>query len=249
MQSHGMSCHVLTCKHSSCLWFEAPRCSCWVTVMRLTWFLCSWALTSSVFLVTSRRGCDILTEDECAGVTIPATGTASLNLTDVRFTGVIYSTECPDTREGLLSGLYLKPRSSVYVIYRDYCDKHDDVIEWKHFFALLALCAGNSPVTGEFPAQRPVTRSFDVFCDLRLNKRLSKQSWGWWFEMLSWSLWRHYNENLQISTGAQTTPGLTRPFKLRIHGSQLTYHISKFRMYISNVIFHFVYKSAVFNWS
>ena len=42
------------------------------------------------------------------------------------------------------------------------------------FSALLALCAGNSPVTGEFPAQMPVTRSFDVFVDLRLNKRLSK---------------------------------------------------------------------------
>ena len=35
------------------------------------------------------------------------------------------------------------------------------------FSALLALCAGNSPVTGEFPSQRPVTRSFDVFFDLR----------------------------------------------------------------------------------
>ena len=50
---------------------------------------------------------------------------------------------------------------------------------WRHqmetFFALLATCAGKSPVTGEFPAQRPVTRSFDVFFDLRLNKRLSKQ--------------------------------------------------------------------------
>ena len=44
------------------------------------------------------------------------------------------------------------------------------------FSALLAICAGNSPVSGEFPAQRPVTRSFDVFFDLRLNKRLSKQS-------------------------------------------------------------------------
>ena len=48
------------------------------------------------------------------------------------------------------------------------------------FYALLALCAGKSPVTierkpaGEFPVQRPVTRSFDVFFDLRLNKRLSK---------------------------------------------------------------------------
>ena len=41
------------------------------------------------------------------------------------------------------------------------------------------ICAGNSPVTGEFPALRPVTRSFDIFFDRRLNKRLSKQSWRW----------------------------------------------------------------------
>ena len=39
------------------------------------------------------------------------------------------------------------------------------------FSALLAICAGNSPVPGEFPTQRPVTRSFDVFFDLRLNKQ------------------------------------------------------------------------------
>ena len=51
----------------------------------------------------------------------------------------------------------------------------DDVIEWKHFSVLLAICAGNSLVTGEFPTQRPVTWSFDVFFDLRLNKWLSKQ--------------------------------------------------------------------------
>ena len=62
--------------------------------------------------------------------------------------------------------------------------------------ALLALCVENSPVTGEFPAQRPVSRSFDVFFDLRQNKRLSKQSWSWWFETLSCSLWRHYNVNV-----------------------------------------------------
>ena len=42
------------------------------------------------------------------------------------------------------------------------------------FTALLALCAGNSPVTGEFPTQGPVTRGFDVFYDLHLNKRVSK---------------------------------------------------------------------------
>ena len=68
---------------------------------------------------------------------------------------------------------------------------------WRHqmetFSGLLAICAGNSPASGEFPAQRPVTRSFDVFFDLRLNKRLSKQMWGWWSETLSCPLWRHCN--------------------------------------------------------
>ena len=61
------------------------------------------------------------------------------------------------------------------------------------FSALLAICAGNSPVTGEFPTQRPVTRSFDVFLGLRLNKRLGKQSRGWWFETPWRPLWRHCN--------------------------------------------------------
>ena len=68
---------------------------------------------------------------------------------------------------------------------------------WHHqmemFSALLALCARNSPANGEFPAQRPVTQSFDVCFDLRLNKPLSKHSWGWWFETPSRSLWRHCN--------------------------------------------------------
>ena len=61
------------------------------------------------------------------------------------------------------------------------------------FSALPAICAGNSPVPGEFPAQKPVTRSFDVFYDLRLNKQLSTKSCGWWFETLSCPLWRHCN--------------------------------------------------------
>ena len=59
--------------------------------------------------------------------------------------------------------------------------------------ALLALCAGNSLVIGEFPAQRSVTRSFNIFFDLRLNKCLSKQSWCWWFKTPSCSLWHHCN--------------------------------------------------------
>ena len=35
------------------------------------------------------------------------------------------------------------------------------------FSALLTLCAWNSPVTDEFPSQKPVARSFDVFFDQR----------------------------------------------------------------------------------
>ena len=61
------------------------------------------------------------------------------------------------------------------------------------FSALLAIRAGNSPVPGEFPAQKPVTRGFDVLFDLRPNKRLSKQSRGWWFVTPSRPLWRHRN--------------------------------------------------------
>ena len=98
---------------------------------------------------------------------------------------------------------------------------HDDVIKWKPlpghwpfvrgihrwpfltqcdcveasetFSKLLAICAGNPPVTGGFPPQRPVTQSFDDFFDLRLNKRRSKQSRRRWFETPSRSLWRHRN--------------------------------------------------------
>ena len=77
---------------------------------------------------------------------------------------------------------------------------------WRHqmeaFSASLAICAGNSPVT----AQRPVTRSFNVFSDLRLNKRLSKQSWGWWFETLSRPLWRHCNVKPEYPWRAMSIP-------------------------------------------
>ena len=65
------------------------------------------------------------------------------------------------------------------------------------FYVLLALCAGISPVTGEFPAQRPVTRSFDVFFDLHLkNGWVSNREAG----DLS-SLWRHCNAPPDAETG------------------------------------------------
>ena len=68
---------------------------------------------------------------------------------------------------------------------------------WRHqmetFSALLAFCVGNSPVTSEFLAQRPVMWRFYVFFDLCLNRQLSKQWRRWWLDTLLWSLWRHCN--------------------------------------------------------
>ena len=70
------------------------------------------------------------------------------------------------------------------------------------FFCVTGPLCENSPVTGEFPSQRPVKRSIDVFFDLCLNKRLMKQSRGWWFQTPSCSLWCYYNaycENLHVN--------------------------------------------------
>ena len=86
-----------------------------------------------------------------------------------------------------------------------------------------ALC-GEFTGPGEFPTQRPVTRSFDVFFDLRLNKRWSKQPWGWWFETPSWSLWRQCNEYKGWDTlaackwrlGDHPTDGISIEFQFRL---------------------------------
>ena len=104
---------------------------------------------------------------------------------------------------------YIITLSSLYPIYDAGCScivVPHSFAWWHHemetFPALLALCVGNSPVTGQFsnspitsqfPSQRSVTRSFDVFFNLPLNKQLSKQWWGWWFETPSHSLWHHCN--------------------------------------------------------
>ena len=62
-----------------------------------------------------------------------------------------------------------------------------------NIFRVTGPLCGEFTGPGEFPTQRPVTQSFDVFFDLRLNKRLGKQPSGWWFEPPSCSLWRHRN--------------------------------------------------------
>ena len=75
---------------------------------------------------------------------------------------------------------------------------HDDVIKWKHFPQYWPFARGihRSPVNSP-----PVTRSFDVFFDLRPNKRLSKQSWGWWFKTPTRPLWRQsYDRDAPLMT-------------------------------------------------
>ena len=68
----------------------------------------------------------------------------------------------------------------------------------KNIFRVTGPLCGEFTGPGEFPTQMPVARSFDVFFDLSLNKRLNKQPWGWWFETPSWSLWRHCNVNMNF---------------------------------------------------
>ena len=88
---------------------------------------------------------------------------------------------------------------------------------------LLALCEGNPPVTGGFPSQRPVTGNFDgVFFDnLRLNKRLRKQSRRRWFETPSRSSLRKCNDLDQSHNTNTLVPGRCggnlKSFNFRIH--------------------------------
>ena len=105
-----------------------------------------------------------------------------------------------DDKVDIMTCLGLQCRSarsgSIWYITSDSWCRH----QMKRKSALLAIYAGNSPVTGEFPAQRPMTRSFDIFFNLRVNKRLSKQWWCWWYETSAHPLWRHRNADEQSHT-------------------------------------------------
>ena len=67
-----------------------------------------------------------------------------------------------------------------------------------NIFHVTGHLCGEFTGLGEFPTQRPVTRSFDAFFDLSLNKRLSKQLWGWWFETPPCPWWCHCNGELSL---------------------------------------------------
>ena len=96
-----------------------------------------------------------------------------------------------------------------------------------NIFRVTGPLCGEFTGPGEFPAQRPVTRSFDVFFDLRPNKRLSKQPWDWWFETPRWSLWRHCNGNC-FKAGIPTSPHMTQ--------SKRHYHVETTSFWRNDII-------------
>ena len=90
-------------------------------------------------------------------------------------------------------------------------NQHEDAMAWKHFRPFVCMMTSSNGNIFRVTGPLSVTRSFDVYFDLRPNKRLSKQSWGWWFETLSWSLWRHHNG--EKSTSRCKRP-ITRSFRV-----------------------------------
>ena len=74
-----------------------------------------------------------------------------------------------------------------------------------NIFRVTGPLCGEFTGPGDFPTQRPVTRSFEVSFDLRMNKRLGKQPWGWWFKTISWLLWRHCNGCVWFEIPLRTT--------------------------------------------
>ena len=81
-----------------------------------------------------------------------------------------------------------------YILLMESLLRHDDVIKWKYFLRYWPFVWGihRSPVNSPHKGQWRGALMFSGIC--ALNKRLSKQSWGWWFEAPSRSLWRHCNE-------------------------------------------------------
>ena len=104
-------------------------------------------------------------------------------------------------------------------------EREQGITWWCHqmekFSAVLALCVGNSPVTGEFPSPRPVTRRSHVFFDLPLHKQLSKRLIHRWLEMWSHSLWRHCNERHISQSGLNTESGKWQPLEIIYYANGL----------------------------
>ena len=93
---------------------------------------------------------------------------------------------------------------------------HYDVIKWKHFPRYWPFVRGihRPPVNSTHKGQWRGAWMFSLIC--ALNKQLSKQSWGWWFETPTRSLWRHCNVSLVFTVWRQPAEENTR--------SQLLWH-------------------------
>ena len=129
---------------------------------------------------------------------------------------------------------------------------------------VTGLCEGNSPVTSEFPAQRASNAenvsiwwrhheqwdskamifTFDAFFDLHLNKRLSKQSWGWWFETLSRALWRQCNDMWVNCVIIESGNALLSVYNKPLHGPMRTYSSTSFL----GIYFSKIRKRKVLQW-
>ena len=139
-----------------------------------------------------------VTCDSCSGMTgklVPGSiivcGMGSSTAQGVKITGVCRSPPLPDEvgrrRLAALSGLRHSAARRQF-FFGSYCNiDYDDVIKWKHFLHYWPSFAGNLPVTSQWRG----ALVFSLIC--ALNNRLSKQSWGWWCETPSRSLWSHCN--------------------------------------------------------
>ena len=85
-----------------------------------------------------------------------------------------------------------------------------------NIFRVTGPLCGEFTGPGEFPTQRTGTRSFDVFFHLRLNKRLSKQPRGWWFETPPWALWRQCNGQDNLASQYDNPPPPAQKCNLHI---------------------------------
>ena len=97
---------------------------------------------------------------------------------------------------------------------------HDDVIGWKRFpyYWLFVQGVHMSPVNSPHKGQRRGALILSLTC--ALNKRLSKQPWGWRFETLSRSLWRHCNISCQCeySKNQKDWPHALNSFSSNLYG-------------------------------
>ena len=109
---------------------------------------------------------------------------------------------------------------------------HDDVIKWKHFPRYWPFVRGIHRSRWIPRTQRTLTRRFDISFDLRPNKRLSKQPWGWWFEMSSWSLWRQCDVKILHWSGS--TSALVMACSLKAP----RYNLSQCWLIVSKVPWH-----------